>query len=73
MYPDCTDTRRLRQKSVSDNARMGGISVGLEEQEELENEMGLSFEDITTLEADDVPQLFKTLKDIAWDPPLHNW
>ncbi|GAB1291956.1 Predicted gene 5591 [Apodemus speciosus] len=76
VYPDCTETRPLRQKSASDGASVGGISVGLEEREELENEMGCSinFEDITTLEAGNhVPQLFNTLKDIAWDPPLHNW
>lgn len=76
VHPDCTDTRSLRQKSASDNANVGGISVGLEEREELENEIGSSihFEDITTLETDDhSPQLFKTLKDIDRDPPLQNW
>ncbi|XP_052052997.1 uncharacterized protein C2orf78 homolog [Apodemus sylvaticus] len=75
VYPDCTDTR-LRQMSTSDNASMGGISVGPEEREDLENVMGsnINFEDISTLEANNhVPQLFKTFKDTAWDAPLHNW
>ncbi|XP_034345578.1 uncharacterized protein C2orf78 homolog [Arvicanthis niloticus] len=75
VHPDCTDTR-LRPKSASGNASLGGISKGLEEREELENdiESSINFEDISTLEADKrFPQLFKTLKDIDQDPPLQNW
>ncbi|XP_028609991.1 uncharacterized protein C2orf78 homolog [Grammomys surdaster] len=75
VHPDCTDTR-LRPKSASGDASLGGISEGLKEREELENDIGsnISFEDITTLEADKrFPQLFKTLKNINQDPPLQNW
>ncbi|XP_008757499.1 uncharacterized protein C2orf78 homolog isoform X1 [Rattus norvegicus] len=73
---DYTDTRRLRQKSASDSASLGGIGMGLEERGELENESGssINFEDIATLEEDnDFPQLFKTLNDIDQDPLLQNW
>ena len=76
VHPDCTDTRSLRPKSASDNASMEGISVGLEEQEKLENKTGSrnNFNDITTLGAGDhLPQFFKTLKDIDWGPPLQSW
>ncbi|XP_021010155.1 uncharacterized protein C2orf78 homolog [Mus caroli] len=76
VHPDCTDTRSLRPKSASDNASMEGISVGLEEQEKLENETGSrnNFEDLTTLGAGDhLPQFFKTLKDIDRCPPLQSW
>uniref|UniRef100_A0A8C6G585 DUF4629 domain-containing protein n=1 Tax=Mus spicilegus TaxID=10103 RepID=A0A8C6G585_MUSSI len=76
VHPDCTDTRSLRPKSASDNASMEGISVGLEEQEKLENETGSrnNFDDLTTLGAGNhLPQFFKTLKDIDRGPPLQSW
>ena len=76
VHPYCTDTRSLRPKSASDNATMEGISIGLEEQEKLENETGSrnNFDDITTLGAGDhLPQFFKTLKDLDWGPPLQSW
>jgi hypothetical protein len=75
LHPDFPN-RSLRPKSASDNASMEGISVGLEEQEKLENETGSrnNFDDITTLGAGDhLPQFFKNLKDIDWGPPLQSW
>ncbi|GAB1291964.1 Predicted gene 5114 [Apodemus speciosus] len=72
----CPDTESLRQKPASDNAHLGGISMGPKELGGLENEIGSSFDfkDITTLEADiQLPQLLNTLTDIDQDQSCENW
>lgn len=60
----CTDTGSLRQKSASENASLGGISLGLEEKGTVDSLMvsTIDFADITTLVADiHLPQLFNFL------------
>ncbi|XP_021053387.1 uncharacterized protein C2orf78 homolog isoform X2 [Mus pahari] len=60
----CTETGSLGQTSVSDNASLGGIHLGLEEKGTLDSLMvsTIAFADITTLVADiHLPQLFNFL------------
>lgn len=59
-----TDTGSWRQKSASDNASLGGISLGLEEKGKLDSLLVSTseFPDITILVADiNLPQLFNFL------------
>nr|XP_034378549.1 uncharacterized protein C2orf78 homolog [Arvicanthis niloticus] len=73
---NCTDTENIKQKSVSDNAHMGGNRMGAKELEGLPNEIrpSLDFKDITTLEADiQFPQLLNNLTDIDQDQACEYW
>ncbi|XP_034379597.1 uncharacterized protein C2orf78 homolog [Arvicanthis niloticus] len=72
----CTDTESLSQKPASGDAHFVGISMGLKEHGDLQNEIGSSFDlkDVTTLEADiQLPQLLNNLTDIDRDQACENW